>query len=80
MSARRIAAAVCTALALTLASASPALAFGNGSGNSPNAPGQENAIENCFQNIAKQSAKGVSAGGGPKEGVLAPTNCDHFFN
>lgn len=67
-------------MALTLAGASPALAIGNGGGNSPNAPGQENAIENCGQNINKQANKGVSAGGGPKEGVLAPTNCDHFFN
>jgi hypothetical protein len=24
--------------------------------------------------------KGISAGGGKKEGVPAPTNCDHFFN
>jgi hypothetical protein len=29
--------------------------------------------------IGKQSANGVSAGGGPKAGVPAPTNCDHFY-
>ena len=57
-----------------------ALAFTNGGGNSGSAPGQANAIANCFDNIAKQTDKGVSAGGGPKEGVPAPTNCDHFFN
>ena len=38
-----------------------------------------NAVAACGENIAKQSDKGVSAGGGPKAGVPAPTNCDHFF-
>jgi hypothetical protein len=37
------------------------------------------AVAACEKNIGKQSAKGVSAGGGPKAGVPAPTNCDHFF-
>ena len=69
------------ALALSFAfGTGDALAFTNGGGNSGSAPGQANAIANCFDNIAKQTDKGVSAGGGPKEGVPAPTNCDHFFN
>lgn len=34
---------------------------------------------NCGAVIAKQYANGVAAGGGPKEGIPAPTNCDHFF-
>ena len=37
------------------------------------------AVANCEENINKQSAKGISAGGGPKQGVPAPTNCDKFF-
>jgi hypothetical protein len=37
------------------------------------------AVAACQNNISKQSANGVTAGGGPKAGILAPTNCDHFF-
>jgi hypothetical protein len=37
------------------------------------------AVENCEANIDKQTVNGVAAGGGKKEGVPAPTNCDHFF-
>jgi hypothetical protein len=33
----------------------------------------------CEKNIDKQTAKRVAAGGGPKKGIPAPTNCDHFF-
>lgn len=39
----------------------------------------ENSAANCAEVVAKQAAKGIAAGGGPKEGILAPTNCDHFF-
>jgi hypothetical protein len=49
-----------------------ALAFG---GPNPN----PKAVEKCFANIDKQTAKEISAGGGPKAGVPAQTNCDHFF-
>jgi hypothetical protein len=38
------------------------------------------AVANCEANITKQALNGVSAGGGPKAGIPAPTNCDHFFN
>jgi hypothetical protein len=67
--------------ALTLAAmgSGGALASTNGGGNSANAPGQAKAEENCSNTIDRQSANEVSAGGGPKAGVLAPTNCDHFF-
>jgi len=51
-----------------------------GGGNSGDAPGQAKAAENCSQTIDRQIENGVSAGGGKKAGVLAPTNCDHFFN
>jgi hypothetical protein len=61
------------------ASGGSALAESNGGGNSSNAPGQANAITKCTNTIDRQTAKGVSAGGGPKQGVPAPTNCDHFF-
>jgi hypothetical protein len=37
------------------------------------------AVAACEASIDKQSANGVSAGGGPKAGVPAPTNCDHFY-
>ena len=33
----------------------------------------------CEANIATQTAAGISAGGGPKAGVPAPTNCDHYY-
>ena len=66
-------------LALAVSGGS-ALAYTNGGGNSASAPGLANAVRNCEATIARQAAKGVSAGGGPKQGVLAPTNCDHFFN
>ena len=36
-------------------------------------------VANCEANIDKQAAKGVSAGGGPKAGTPAPTNCDHYY-
>ena len=37
------------------------------------------AVAACETNIGKQSASGVTAGGGPKAGIPAPTNCDHFY-
>ena len=40
----------------------------------------QNAMDNCRDNVAKQIANGVSAGGGPKEGLPGPTNCDHLFH
>jgi hypothetical protein len=37
------------------------------------------AEENCGSTVDRQTEGDVSAGGGPKEDVPAPTNCDHFF-
>ena len=51
----------------------PVAAVGYGPNENPH------AVAACEKNIDKQTAKGVSAGGGPKAGVPAPTNCDHFF-
>jgi hypothetical protein len=72
-STKLLAAVAATALAAT-AGASNATAF-----NPDNPKTPQVAIDNCFANIDKQTAKGVSAGGGPKAGVPAPTNCDKFF-
>ena len=33
----------------------------------------------CEATIDRQTAKGTTAGGGPKAGIPAPTNCDHFY-
>jgi hypothetical protein len=57
-----------------------ALANPDNRGNASNAPGQQNAHQNCENTISKQHEKGVSAGGGKKEGVVGPTNCDKFFS
>jgi hypothetical protein len=37
------------------------------------------AEENCDSTVDRQTEGDVSAGGGPKEDVPAPTNCDHFY-
>jgi hypothetical protein len=54
-------------VAFILATALPATAAENPSG------------ANCSNTIERQTERGVAAGGGPKAGFLAPTNCDHFF-
>jgi hypothetical protein len=66
---------------MVFAGAGYAFAFANpdNEGNASNAPGQNNAQENCFENITRQLEKGLSAGGGPKEGTIGTTNCDKFF-
>ena len=51
----------------------PGTAAGFGPGQNPH------AVAACTANIDKQTANGVSAGGGPKAGIPAPTNCDHFY-
>ena len=53
--------------------AMPGAAAGFGPSENPH------AVAACGNNIEKQTAKGITAGGGPKAGVPAPTNCDHFF-
>ncbi len=55
--------------ALTLATTASALA------HNPN----ENGFVGCGQHVDNQIEMGIEAGGGAKEGILAPTNCDHFF-
>ncbi len=59
----------------------PAFAFANpdNNGNAGSAPGYNQAWDNSRQAIRTQTANDVSAGGGPKQGILAPTNSDHFY-
>jgi len=57
------------ATALTLATAVPAF------GHHPAEPG----IVGCSEAVDRQLAMGTEAGGGPKEGIPGPANCDHFF-
>ena len=71
--------AATAALALSLAPAGLAAANPDNHGNALNAPGQSNANDNCSNTVDRQEAKGVEAGGGPKAGIPAPTNCDHYF-
>jgi hypothetical protein len=81
---------VITAAAASLAVATPALAYspglnpGKDAGNSANAPGQANAIENCTDTALRQYDQGLEPGGGPKHdplgfGAQGATNCDHYF-
>jgi hypothetical protein len=35
--------------------------------------------QNCSNAIDRQYANETTAGGGPKAGIVAPTNCDHFY-
>jgi hypothetical protein len=64
---RKLLVATGLATAMVLASASSAAAQ------------TDESAENCGGVIMTQSDAGIEAGGGPKEGILAPTNCDHFF-
>ena len=70
-------------VAMLAASAGNAFAFA-GNPNGADAPGQAKAVENCFETIARQDAKGVTGTttGSPKDEKLLPTavtNCDHFW-
>jgi uncharacterized membrane protein len=78
---RRILLVVAVGAILVLSSVSYAFAEANpnNNGNAESAPGQEIAEDNCNGAIAQQGENDVSAGGGPKEDVSSPTNCDHFF-
>jgi hypothetical protein len=64
-----VAALLLTVLALLAAP----VALGFGPSENPR------AVERCTANVEKQTAKGTTSGGGPKSGIPAPTNCDHFF-
>jgi hypothetical protein len=72
---RRFGSVVATAAVVLVAGASSAWADQPGVGEFPT----EQAEENCGATVDRQTESEVSAGGGPKEDVPAPTNCDHFF-
>ncbi len=81
---KKLVAASAVAGTLAIAGGAPALAFTNGGGNSGNAPGQQKAIENCFENIQKQTANGQTGAetgseNDSKQAFTAVTNCDHFW-
>jgi hypothetical protein len=79
---RRVLLVLAVGAIIVLSSVSHAFAYAHpdNQGNGSSAPGQSKAEANCDNSLAKQDAKGVSAGGGPKEGQLGPLNCDHAFN
>lgn len=63
---------------MIVATAMPAFAVANNP-NAADAPGQAKAAENCGEVLGKQTSNRVRAGGGPKEGFLGPSNCDHYY-
>ena len=78
---RRILLVLAVGAIMVLSSVSYAFAEANpdNSGNAGTAPGQATATSNCGENILNQFGNEVSGGGGDKEGILGPTNCDHFW-
>lgn len=77
---RRVILLICScAMAAVLAPQASAYAFIDANGKAFEAPGLEQAAAACVKVIGLQSMREIVAGGGPKAGVVAPTNCDHFF-
>lgn len=72
---RRFAIVLATAAVVMLTGSSSAWADQPPAGEFPT----EQAEANCGATVERQTEGDVSAGGGPKEDVPAPTNCDHFF-
>jgi hypothetical protein len=56
-----------------------AVAYNEVSGGPSQAEINDEAGENCEENVMKQTEEDVAAGGGPKQDIDAPTNCDHFY-
>jgi len=67
------------ALAGGLAPPASGYAFIDAKGKAFEAPGLEQAVAECEKVIDLQTLREIVAGGGPKAGIPAPTNCDHFF-
>ncbi len=57
------------AVALALAIAAPASSH----------KASQTGLEQCAAAVEMQVEAGLAAGGGPKEGIDGPANCDHFF-
>jgi hypothetical protein len=67
------------AVAAVLAPPASGYAFIDANGKAFEAPGLEEAVAECSTVISLQTMREIVAGGGPKAGIPAPTNCDHFF-
>ena len=65
--------------AMLVVMAVPAFAYANHDTGSGSGDGQEQAQNKNQATLGKQLENGVTAGGGPKEGISAPTNSDHYF-
>jgi hypothetical protein len=55
-----------------------ASAVTNGGGNSGDAPGLQQAVENCGNVISRQHDRSLQTKNKNKSDV--PVNCDHFYN
>ena len=67
------------ALAVGLAPPASGYVFFDAKGRAFEAPGLEKAVAECNKVIDLQTMREIAAGGGPKGGIPAPVNCDHFF-
>jgi hypothetical protein len=76
---RKVILLICCAVAAVLAPSASAYAFIDANGKAFEAPGLEEAAAECGKVINLQTMREIVAGGGPKAGIPAPTNCDHFF-
>ena len=77
---RRVILLICScAVAAVLAPAASGYAFSDANGKAFEAPGLEQAVAQCGKVIDLQTMREIVAGGGPKAGIPAPVNCDHFF-
>jgi hypothetical protein len=77
---RRVILLICScAVAASLAPPASGYAFIDANGKAFEAPGLEKAVAECEKVISLQTMRVIVAGGGPKAGIPAPTNCDHFF-
>ena len=76
---RKVILLICCAVAAVLAPSASGYAFIDANGKAFEAPGLEQAAAECGKVINLQTMREIVAGGGPKAGIPAPTNCDHFF-
>ena len=72
-------AAIMAAMVVASAGNAFALAYTPDTGGPSQGTITQTAESNCEANVTKQVDNEVAAGGGPKEDIDAPTNCDHFF-
>lgn len=67
------------AVAAALAPPASGYVFFDAKGRAFEAPGLEKAVAECNKVIDLQTMREIAAGRGPKGGIPAPVNCDHFF-